>query len=585
MVACAAPLGDDGPVRIGLPLDGWSLAVVDAEGQPRRRGRGGRAHHRRRRPRALPRPREGRREVRAHALPRLGSGLPLRRPRPLRRRGARLPGSRRRPGQGRRPPHRARRGRDRAAGAAGRHRRGGRGADDGCRRARARRLPRRARRRTTSTAAPRARRSRERLPSAIVPAARARRRAARPHLGQGRSRRAARGRCPGVEAPAVGFTGTEAWLAEQWQAVLGMPVPARSADFFDLGGGSLAAAQLVSRIRTRVPGVLGRRHLRRAAARGDGEGARRRSRTTTTRAAFRQPEPTPRSTQWVQTLVGIPLFILTGIRWLLYLLTASALLHLVPGLRGAPDRAAGGCSSSGCWSSRRPSGAWRSSVVVRAACCSPGSSPGDHPRGGATHLRLWLAEQIADQVDAVGLAGAPWVTYYARALGAKIGRDVDLHTLPPITGHARDRRPRGDRARGRPPRLLDRRRPAAPRRGPHRRRRHDRRAEHARPGNPHRPARRDRARIGGVRPRARRPVVGGLARRARRRRGRRLAGRASARTRGDGCGPTPRRRRSSACCRSRPSRSAASSSRRASAAPTRCSRPSASRSPGSFRPR
>ena len=34
----------------------------------------------------------------------------------------------------------------------------------------------------------------------------------------------------------------------------------------------------------------------------------------------------------------------------------------------------------------------------------------------------------------MGLAGAPWVTYYARALGAKIGRDVDLHTLPPITG-------------------------------------------------------------------------------------------------------------------------------------------------------
>ena len=58
---------------------------------------------------------------------------------------------------------------------------------------------------------------------------------------------------PGVEAPAVDFTGTEAWLAEQWQSVLGMPVPSRSADFFDLGGGSLAAAQLVSRIRTRVP--------------------------------------------------------------------------------------------------------------------------------------------------------------------------------------------------------------------------------------------------------------------------------------------------------------------------------------------
>lgn len=32
VVACAAPLGGPGPVRIGLPLDGWDLAVVDPEG-------------------------------------------------------------------------------------------------------------------------------------------------------------------------------------------------------------------------------------------------------------------------------------------------------------------------------------------------------------------------------------------------------------------------------------------------------------------------------------------------------------------------------------------------------------------------
>ncbi len=34
VVACAAPLGVPGPVRIGLPLDGWDLAVVDADGVP-----------------------------------------------------------------------------------------------------------------------------------------------------------------------------------------------------------------------------------------------------------------------------------------------------------------------------------------------------------------------------------------------------------------------------------------------------------------------------------------------------------------------------------------------------------------------
>ncbi|MGW6501472.1 amino acid adenylation domain-containing protein, partial [Nonomuraea angiospora] len=34
VVATAAPLTGDGPVRIGLPLDGWDLAVVDGSGEP-----------------------------------------------------------------------------------------------------------------------------------------------------------------------------------------------------------------------------------------------------------------------------------------------------------------------------------------------------------------------------------------------------------------------------------------------------------------------------------------------------------------------------------------------------------------------
>ena len=108
-----------GPVRIGLPLDGWDLAVVDAARPAGAPGRDRRADHRRRRPGPLPRPGEGRREVRA-ACRSLGwdARLPQRRPGPRRARGAGLRRPRRRPGQARRPPDRARRGGRRAAGAA-----------------------------------------------------------------------------------------------------------------------------------------------------------------------------------------------------------------------------------------------------------------------------------------------------------------------------------------------------------------------------------------------------------------------------------------------------------------------------------
>ena len=49
------------------------------------------------------------------------------------------------------------------------------------------------------------------------------------------------------------------------------------------------------------------------------------------------------------------------------------------------------------------------------------------------HLRLWTAERLAEFSGATSLTGS-WLERYARALGAKIGPDVDLHSLPPVTG-------------------------------------------------------------------------------------------------------------------------------------------------------
>jgi non-ribosomal peptide synthetase-like protein len=229
------------------------------------------------------------------------------------------------------------------------------------------------------------------------------------------------------------FRNEEGWLAQQWLAVLGTPVMDRKADFFDIGGGSLAAAQLVSRIRTRAPefsvaDVYDHPRLD-AMATAIAETAT----DTEWRESFSKPRPTPLATRWAQSVLSVPLFIFSGVRWLVYLLTASWLLrHTTTGFGFLP-LVNGWLLLAGLVVFASPFGRMAIAAAL-ARLLLLRLRPGDYPRGGQVHMRLWLAEQVSHQVDAVGLAGAPWVVFYARALGARIGNDVDLHTLPPVTG-------------------------------------------------------------------------------------------------------------------------------------------------------
>ncbi|WP_344838284.1 hypothetical protein [Nonomuraea dietziae] len=64
-----------------------------------------------------------------------------------------------------------------------------------------------------------------------------------------------------------------------------------------------------------------------------------------------------------------------------------------------------------------------------------GLRPGAYPRGGAVHLKLWFADQFRGQAGPARPGQrAPWMSWYARLLGAQVGEDADLHSPPPITG-------------------------------------------------------------------------------------------------------------------------------------------------------
>jgi non-ribosomal peptide synthetase-like protein len=228
------------------------------------------------------------------------------------------------------------------------------------------------------------------------------------------------------------FKGEESWLAQQWLAVLGAPVLDRHADFFEQGGGSLAAAQLVSRIRQKSPefSVADVYDHPRLSAMATAIAATEVD--APWRDSFSKARATPLVTRWAQQVAGVVLFIFSGARWLVYLLTASWLLRLVSGFSFLPD-VNGWVLLVALALFALPFGRM-AIAAVSARLLLAGVKPGDYRRGGRVHLRLWLAEQIAHQIDPVGLAGAPWVTLYARALGAEVGRDVDLHTIPPVTG-------------------------------------------------------------------------------------------------------------------------------------------------------
>ncbi|WP_316774529.1 Pls/PosA family non-ribosomal peptide synthetase [Streptomyces sasae] len=225
--------------------------------------------------------------------------------------------------------------------------------------------------------------------------------------------------------PAEQLYGTEAWLAEQWTEVLGIPVGSAADDFFAIGGGSLSAAQLTTRLRTRYPSAAVLDIYQQPVLR---KLARRLEESAHDDGAQRTIAPVPRSAQFVQLLLLLPLFTLLGLRWTVVLAALGNVLSGYGWLPTAPWWLVG----VGAVALFTPPG--RIAIAAGGArLLLRGVKPGRYKRGGSVHLRLWAAERLAEFSGATTLTGS-WLERYARALGAKIGAEVDLHSLPPVTG-------------------------------------------------------------------------------------------------------------------------------------------------------
>ncbi|HEX8927606.1 MAG TPA: Pls/PosA family non-ribosomal peptide synthetase, partial [Actinomycetota bacterium] len=230
-------------------------------------------------------------------------------------------------------------------------------------------------------------------------------------------------------AAAAELTATEQWLAGGWEQILGVRPGEAGADFFSSGGGSLSAAQLVAWIRRRHPqtavaDVYQLPRLSQMAAMLDALGA--------AETVRREVRPTPRRAGLVQGALMLPMLALVGLRWLTVLAALGNVLALLTPAPLAP-LVSWWWIAAGWVLLLSPAG--RIAVAASGArLLLRGVRPGDYPRGGGVHLRLWAAERLAELTGATGVAGAGWMITYAKALGAKVGRDADLHSAPPVTG-------------------------------------------------------------------------------------------------------------------------------------------------------
>jgi non-ribosomal peptide synthetase-like protein len=232
----------------------------------------------------------------------------------------------------------------------------------------------------------------------------------------------------GSDGPELG--GTTGWLAGLWRDVLAAPIEGPEADFFALGGGSLSAAQLVAALRARHPQVTVADlydHPRLGSLAGYLDEL-----DPPPEVETRAVKPVSRLTELAQVASSLPLATLTGMQWVVWLAVLNNVAAQFDLLRWAVPLN-WWWVFAGFLIFVTPVG--RMGIAVLAARMLVGGlEPGTYRRGGSVHLRIWLAERLGEASGAENLAGAPWLVYYARALGNSVGKGVDLHSSPPVTG-------------------------------------------------------------------------------------------------------------------------------------------------------
>ncbi|MFF7631744.1 Pls/PosA family non-ribosomal peptide synthetase [Kitasatospora sp. NPDC008050] len=240
---------------------------------------------------------------------------------------------------------------------------------------------------------------------------------------------------------AAAATATERRLAEAWQEVLGLTRLSVEDDFFlDLGGHSMAAARLMSRLR-RLPELA---HLAIADLYGNPTVRALAGFVDRTRAAAPQPDrvqgppPRRRSTLRVALCGSAQLALLYG--WLMVFgLPALVLLYRLlaawheplPGLAVIGPLSRLAHLGVGAFVPLEIGWTLLDLLLFPVLGCRlllAGVRPGWYPLWGVTYLRFWLFTKVMATSPVALLAGSPLLPPFLRLLGARVGRGCHVST-------------------------------------------------------------------------------------------------------------------------------------------------------------
>jgi non-ribosomal peptide synthetase-like protein len=219
------------------------------------------------------------------------------------------------------------------------------------------------------------------------------------------------------------LTPAERELAGHWREQLGLVPIGAGSDFFAIGGTSLAAAKLVSVLRSEHPAiavadVYNHRSLRELAER---------LRTIGAIETVEGPELTPRPMRRLalMQLVGVfVLFAIQSIPWLIGSLIYGDIADI-----GTPHVSWIwlGVAWLGLASPPAHIGLqWLCTKVLLRDV-----RPGRYSRYSSLAARLWFVDRLAEVTRYERLGGTPWADRYARLVGADIGAGARLATVPP----------------------------------------------------------------------------------------------------------------------------------------------------------